>query len=228
MADSPSKPNQQPREPELVNLISEAQNGDPTAIGQLLHRYRNYLLLIANHHISDDLKAKVGASDVVQQSMLNAQLHFGQFQGNSEPELKAWLGKIVQNDILKTRRTFNTRKRDSQQEINLQEHSAVGRRLLDEHPTPTQQAIQREKARLLNCAMLKLSEDHQRVIRLRNFEQLSFEEIGEHLGRTADASRKLWSRAIQVLQVNLAGQEEELLTGAAASSKLCERKDRAR
>ncbi|MEZ6134266.1 MAG: sigma-70 family RNA polymerase sigma factor [Pirellulaceae bacterium] len=121
--------------------------------------------------------------------------------------------KILENDLLKTRRTYSTRKRNADQEITLDEHTTIGRSLENQDPSPSRRLIDHEKARLLNDAMRGLSEDHQLVIQLRNFDQLSFEEVGQRIQRSADASRKLWSRAIQALQTKLSGLEDELLTG---------------
>jgi DNA-directed RNA polymerase specialized sigma24 family protein len=44
-----------------------------------------------------------------------------------------------------------------------------------------------------------LSDDHRRVVVLRNLELKSFAEIAAVMQRTPDAVRKLWYRAIEVL-----------------------------
>jgi DNA-directed RNA polymerase specialized sigma24 family protein len=41
----------------------------------------------------------------------------------------------------------------------------------------------------------------------RHIEQLSWDEIGRRMGCTADAARKVWSRAIQQLRRELARHE---------------------
>jgi RNA polymerase sigma-70 factor (ECF subfamily) len=48
--------------------------------------------------------------------------------------------------------------------------------------------------------MARLSGDHHAVLRLRYWEGLSFPEIGQRLGRSTDAVRKLWYRAVERLQ----------------------------
>ena len=192
-------------------LVQKAQGGDRNAVGSLIDRYRNYLLLIANHDVGDDLKAKMGASDAVQESMMHAQLHFDQFQGDSEGELKAWLKTILANDIRKGRRHFNAQKRDANLEVNMQEQSAVGRGLLDHQLTPSSEAIKQEKARAMKVAMERLSAEQQQVIQLRNFERLAFAEIGKEMDRSEDAARKLWARSIEALKQNLKDDSPELI-----------------
>ncbi len=81
-------------------LLRRGRNGEQEAIGLLLSKYRNYLLLIANQDLDQKMRAKMGASDLVQQSMILAQQNFGQFRGASEIEFKSWIRKILQNDLL--------------------------------------------------------------------------------------------------------------------------------
>ncbi len=59
----------------------------------------------------------------------------------------------------------------------------------------------------LQQALRQLSPDHEAVIRLRNWERLSFAEIGQRLGRSEEAAKKLWARAITRLKEVLPDQE---------------------
>ena len=184
-------------------LLAQARAGDSSAVGRLVEEYRNYLLVIANEDADDRLRGKVGSSDIVQESMMCAQQRFEQFQGASDAEVKAWLKTILTNNLRKNRRSFETQKRNSLLEINIEEESAVGRLLLDKNLTPSSDAIHREKIKALASATANLPVDYQQVIRHRNLEQQSFEEIGQRMGRSADAARKLWARAIETLKVAL-------------------------
>ncbi len=62
----------------------------------------------------------------------------------------------------------------------------------------------REEADRVDAALARLPEDHRRVIELRNREGRPFGEIGDILGRSADAARMLWFRAVERLQRELA------------------------
>ena len=59
------------------------------------------------------------------------------------------------------------------------------------------------QARALQDALAQLPDDYRQVITLRHQEQRSFEEIGILLGRSSEAVRKLWSRAIERLKQEL-------------------------
>jgi RNA polymerase sigma-70 factor (ECF subfamily) len=79
--------------PEL--LLDQARAGDETARGRLLELYRNYLRLLARALISQPLRARFDASDLVQETFLKAHREFAAFVGSSEPELVVWLRQIL-------------------------------------------------------------------------------------------------------------------------------------
>jgi RNA polymerase sigma-70 factor (ECF subfamily) len=51
-----------------------------------------------------------------------------------------------------------------------------------------------------------LADDHREVILLRQFEELSWAEVGQRLGRSEEAARKLFARAMAALTVRMSGQ----------------------
>ena len=190
-------------EQSFAQLVAAARDGDDSAVGALLDRYRGYLLLIANQDVTPELKTKMGASDVVQESMMHAQVNFQQFQGESESQFKAWLKTILANDIKKGHRHYQMQKRNAKLEVNMQEQSALGRGLTDEQLTPSSKAIEEEKTNALENAIKQLSPEQQQVIQLRNFERLSFADIAERMRRSEDAARKFWARSIEALKQRL-------------------------
>lgn len=196
-------------DPPFEELLKRARSGNSEAVGRLIEQYRNYLLLIANQGISEGLRTKFGASDAVQESMLLAADNFGQFRGGLEPEFKVWLRTILANDIRKANRRFATTKRDSNREINIQEQSAVGRGLVDDELTPSSAAIEKEKADALADVLKKLTPLQRQVVRLRNFERLSFAEIGNRIDKNEEASRKLWARTIETIKRRLDSRIDE-------------------
>jgi RNA polymerase sigma factor (sigma-70 family) len=63
--------------------------------------------------------------------------------------------------------------------------------------------MRQEAALALEAALGQLPADQAEVIRLRHRDGRSFEEIGRLLGRSADAARQLWRRAVERLQEEL-------------------------
>src|SRR5262245_58767873 len=107
---------------EAAPLFDAARAGSREALGKLLESCRGYLLILANGELDADLQAKEGASDRVQETFLEAQRDFGQFQGRSEAELLAWLRRLLLNNIANfTRRYRITGKRSVEREVALDE-----------------------------------------------------------------------------------------------------------
>ena len=79
-------------------------------------------------------------------------------------------------------------------ETTIDDSHSPAAQLPDVAYTPSTQAGIAEEARRLEAAMSELPEDYQEVLRLRNWQRLSYAEIGQQMGRTEEAVRKLWGR----------------------------------
>jgi RNA polymerase sigma-70 factor (ECF subfamily) len=193
-----------PRTSELDALIAAARNGSPGAVGKLLASCRDYLLLVANHELGRDLQGKIGASDLVQETFVEAQRCFVQFQGASQSELLGWLRQILMRQVLGVRRYYGTVKRDISLERSCSSDSAI-QQAVESLPCveqPPEHGISAaEDATVLCRALDSLPDDYRQVIALRYWENLDFDEIGQRMGRSAAAARKLWLRAVERLEL---------------------------
>jgi RNA polymerase sigma-70 factor (ECF subfamily) len=192
------------RAADVDRLLCEARAGSAEAMGQVLEVFREYLLSIANQRLDPALRAKGGASDIVQETFLEAQRDLVQFAGTTETELKAWLVRLMVNNALNFARTYkSTGKRQVSREVGLPQNTPTGPAggdLPGDTPTPSVEMMAEERTAALKRAIANLPEDHQRVIVLRNQEDRAFNEIAELMGRTENAVRKLWFRAVEQLQ----------------------------
>jgi RNA polymerase sigma-70 factor (ECF subfamily) len=187
---------------EVTRWISAARQGSTEAVGQLLDACRQYLLLVANQHLDHELRGKLGPSDVVQETFLEAQRDFGHFRGASEEELLAWLRRILLNNLANAARYYrDTDKRSVGREVSLADLPREDLEdVLGASDSPSSPAREEEEQQELDRALAQLPEHYREVIGLRHQEQLSFDEIGRRLGRSADAARKLWARAVEQLE----------------------------
>lgn len=188
-------------------LIGAARNGSKQAIGELFELCRPYLLKIANRKLDPALHSKAGGSDLVQETFLEAQKDFDRFDGSRKSELLVWLRRILLNNLADfTRRYRKARMRDAGAEVSLDVRELAHHWqawLATGSASPSSAARGNEQVELLERALAKLPEHYRRVIRLRHQENRTFKEIGDQLGRTSEAARKLWARAIGRLQVEL-------------------------
>src|SRR5580700_9060811 len=89
-------------------LLVAARRGSREALGNALEACRRYLLAIASRELDPDLRAKGGASDLVQETFLEAQRDFARFQGSSPEELRAWLRQVLLHNVGAFTRRFRT------------------------------------------------------------------------------------------------------------------------
>lgn len=188
---------------EVERNIEAARQGSGAALGQVLETCRRYLLSVANQELEPELQAKVGPSDVVQESFLEANRDFGQFHGRTQEDLLAWLRRILLHNLANVRRQFcGTDKRRLDREVPLS--AALGGLVEDSliaaRPTPGSELAAREQVALMFQAVKQLPEHYREGLRLRHEEGRSFEEIGARTGRSAEAARKLWARAVELLK----------------------------
>jgi RNA polymerase sigma-70 factor, ECF subfamily len=191
-------------------VLAAARRGSREALGQSLEACRRYLLAIADRQLDPDLQAKGGASDLVQETFLEAQRDFEQFQGSSPEELRAWLRQVLLHNLGAFTRKFRaTSKRAIALEIALQANGSaagVGDGLAGSNLSPSAVAIEHEQVVALRRALERLPEECRRIVILRFEESRSFEEIGLLTDRSPAAARKVWSRAMERLRLEWEGR----------------------
>jgi RNA polymerase sigma-70 factor (ECF subfamily) len=189
---------------EAARWLAAARAGSREALGQVLETFRGYLLLVADRELDAGLRAKGGASDLVQDTFLEAQRDFGCFHGDSTDELRAWLRRLLVNNVANFTRQYRDRaKRDIRREVRLEAGGSSHERgagLVADILSPSGQALEHEQAEALAQAMQRLPPDYRQVLALRHEQKLTFEQIGQRMERTANAARMLWLRAVERLQ----------------------------
>ena len=193
---------------DLSVSLAAARGGSQEALGEALENLRAYLLAIAERELDPNLHAKGGASDLVQETLMDALRDFGRFQGGTEEEFKAWLRRLLLHNLVDFTRLYReTGKRNINCEVALDAdtpspgHAAP----TAAQPSPSGEAIRDEEAEVVRHALDRLPEDYRRVILLRYQDERSFEEIGRLMNLTPNAARKLWVRAVKRLQQETEG-----------------------
>lgn len=193
--------------PAVEQLIHCARGGSAEALESLIATCRGYLLLVANQELSSRLRPKAAASDLVQDTFVEAQQGFARFAGRSQHEFLAWLRRILLNNLTDLERRFKqSGKRQIDRELPIEEvdEGRLHLRVLPPHaPSPSQRAMAQERDEQLERAIAELPADYRAVILLHHHHRLSFEEVACQMDRSVEAVRKLWYRAISQLQQRL-------------------------
>src|SRR5260370_38800051 len=194
-------------------MIQAAKKGGDAVLGSLLELYRNYLRLLARIEIGRRLQGKLDASDLVQETFLEAHRNFARFQGTEEPQFVSWLRQILAARVANlVRHYFGPQGRNVRLEQELaaeldNSSRMLGRELAASLASPSQQAVEREQAVLLADALELLPVDYRDVIILRHLEGLTFPEVARRMERTQDSVEKLWLRALARLRKAFGGLE---------------------
>ena len=191
---------------EIADLIRRARQGDAESRERLFALLRSYLGFAARAQLESWLRVKVDASDLVQQTLLEAHRDFDRFQGGSEGQLLAWLRKILLHNVADFVRHYRgTAKRQVRREVPFGNPAASGPLVGAPEPaapgaTPSQEFLRRDNELRLVGALEKLPPDYQEVILLRNLQRLPFSEVAEQMERSRPAVQMLWKRAIDKLR----------------------------
>ncbi|MBX9789194.1 MAG: sigma-70 family RNA polymerase sigma factor [Pirellulales bacterium] len=195
----------------FATCIAAARAGCDDAFKKLYEAVKPYLLLIANQELVPELQAKVGASDIVQETLVHARQKFADFRGHTQEQLRAWTRDMLLKNVHDAKRRYLwTEMRQASRELSLDRDVVSAANLIDDEARGPEHGLAlADDAQRLNAALAQLSDDHREVIRLRHWEQKSFAEIGQLLGRNAEAARQLWRRAVDRLRAQLHGSNGE-------------------
>ena len=187
-------------------LLDRARSGDKSALGRVVERYRDYLSLLVRLRLDSRLRTKVSESDIVQQSLYEAVRDFDTYRGGSEPELAAWLRRILARNLADAvRMYYQSQKRDMRLEQSIerdldQSSEALEHALISRTPSPSQQASERERAILLSDALARLPDSYREVVIRRHLEGKPFPVIAREMERSLDSVKNLWFRAFDRLR----------------------------
>lgn len=175
-----------------------------------LDRYRPYLYLLARSHISSRFQARLDASDLVQQTLLDAHEKREQFRGQSDGECLAWLKQILANNLADAVRGLARAKRDINRERSLDEKvgdsfSRVDGWLAAAQASPSQQAVRSEELLHMAAALAELPEMQREAIVLHHLQGLPLAEVGNQLSKSSAAVAGLLHRGLKQLRELLAG-----------------------
>jgi RNA polymerase sigma-70 factor, ECF subfamily len=188
-----------------ADLIEKARQGDAECRDKLFALCRSYLGFAARSQVETWLQRKVDASDLVQETMLEAYRDFDRFEGRTEGEWLAWLKKILRHNAADfVRRYHGTAKRAAGKEVPFRDPDDSLARGAPEpaapQATPSQEFLRIDDELRVTAALAEMPPDYQEVIVLRNLERLPFNEVAERMDRTRPAVQMLWLRAIRKLQ----------------------------
>lgn len=199
--------------PRIEDEIDRARSGDGPALGDLLERFREPLRQSSRRHLGSALGRRVDASDVIQQTFLEAHRGIGQFRGTTQAEFLAWLRRIHESNLAQAARDhLATAKRAAGRETSLddaRDGAPLHGRIASAHTSPSLRAIRLEQAARFLEALDLLPADQREAVRLRHVEGLPIDQIASRLARSSEAAAGLLKRGLRALRDRLDPRGEE-------------------
>jgi RNA polymerase sigma-70 factor, ECF subfamily len=194
---------------DIDQLIELAKAGDQSALGDLLSKYRQYLVFLARSQTQAELQVKLDASDIAQEVCLHAHQGIAQFRGSTSTEFAGWLRGVLGHVVaMQLRKYFGTQKRDARLEQNIDHRLASASGFLNsglaaDITSPSQNFARNEVFLKMASAMESLSPDYRQVIMYRHLDGLAFSEIAKRMERSVDSVEKLWVRGLAKLRQSI-------------------------
>jgi RNA polymerase sigma-70 factor (ECF subfamily) len=197
---------------DTADLLERARAADQAALTELFSRHRDRLRRMVEMRLDWRLRARVDASDVIQDAYLEVAQRLDEYLRQPALPFFLWLRLVVGDRLTDLHRHhLGARMRDAGREVSLYREAmpaassaALAAQLLGKQTSPTQAAMRAERLLRLQQAVNLLSPMDREVLSLRHFEQLTRAETARVLGIEESAAAKRYVRALKRLKDTLA------------------------
>jgi len=189
----PAHPN-----PSETQLLKEARRGQREAFEMLCQGLSPRLFKTALRITGN----REDAEDALQDSLMNAFLHIGNFQGNST--FSTWLTRIVMNSALMIRRKSRTVLKLSADDLGRNGEPAFQMQIPDRAPNPEQSYIEHERKRILRRAIGKLRPRMRAVVEIAQLQEHPLRETAKILDISVAAAKGRFFHARAALRKSAA------------------------
>lgn len=179
-------------------------------VSEMFGEYRNQLLRMIEVRLQPELRARVDANDILQESFMEAyrQLRTGVSAPKGSPLV--WLRLIVGQQIVANYRKYcQTQKRNVAREFSISsgrtqpDLSSTSVFLVGKLTSPSMAARRHELTIKIRECLSQLSETDREILSLRHFEQLTNRETAEELNVSPNAASVMYMRALKKFRVIL-------------------------
>jgi RNA polymerase sigma-70 factor, ECF subfamily len=192
----------QPREREtrqlegldLASVIERAQGHDAEALGEIHHRYVRRVFGLCRYM----LDSRETAEDATSEVFLKLQRSIASYDGSTP--FPRWLLRVTGNQCIDVLR----RSGRAQKVMVEVDDGAAGIEPTSSEPSPLGNVIRMAEQAEVRAAITRLPENYRVPLVLRYYSELSYDEIGQHLGLQKNQVAVLIFRAKQELRRKLA------------------------
>jgi RNA polymerase sigma-70 factor (subfamily 1) len=185
-------------------MLLRIQNGDRSALDEILGMHRSYLRRLIDLHLETHLLARVDPSDVVQETQLEVSRRIEDYLDRRPMSFRLWLRRTAMDNLARLRRHHATaQKRAITREIRLPDRSSRMLALHLQEERPSQVLGKQERTQLVQQAIDGLHDIDREILLLRHVEELTSAEVVELLDIDSSAASKRYGRALRRLREKL-------------------------
>ena len=183
-------------------LVELALTENPDAFGEIVKRWERKMFALCFGMLAREDEAK----DAVQETFIAAYRNLKNFRGDSK--VSSWLHRIAVNQCLTTKRRQKTRSEsflDDEENVEDRVFVAPSRQM------PSLTSEQNEKLFFVRQAVYSLSVDLRQIIVMKEFEEMTFQEIAETLELPLSTVKSRLYTALKQLRMKLEKTQLEVV-----------------
>jgi RNA polymerase sigma-70 factor (ECF subfamily) len=202
--------------PESDDLLARAGAGDAAARSALLALHRQRLRQMIALRMDPRLRSRIDPSDVVQDALIDAHHHLGEYLEERPIPFYPWLRQLAFNRLLDLhRRHMLSQKRSVLREqhdlLPLSDESLtnLAEQFVASASSPSEKAMRAEECDRVRAALVELAERDREILVLRYLEKLNGEETAAVLGISVGAVKVRHFRALERIRGLLSSPPSE-------------------
>jgi RNA polymerase sigma-70 factor (ECF subfamily) len=180
-------------------LLQEARAGNRDAFERLFARHRDFLRQVVALRLDPRLRPRVDASDVVQETQLEAFRRLADYLEREPMPFRLWLRKTAQERLgMVQRRHLGAARRAVAREAREPDLSSIqlAGQLLAPGSSPSQHVCRHELIEAVHRTVARLSPADREILLMRNLEGLSNLEAAQVLQIDPAAASQRYGRAL--------------------------------
>lgn len=187
-------------------LLRASLKGEQQGFNEVLLKYRERLKRMVALRMNAQLRSRIDASDVIQDTFAEAARVIDDYLANPKLSVFLWLRTLAGEKLIQAHRFhLDAQKRDARREQSIggaptAPSQSIAMQLAGELTSPSQAALKRETSDQLMEALDAMGEMDREILVLKHFEHLSNREVAEVLDLNYEAVKKRYLRALDKLQ----------------------------
>jgi len=195
--------------PQTSEWLTRVGAGQEGALAELFDHYRPRLRQMIRLRLDPRVAARLDPSDVLQEVYLDVAGQVRSYLARPSVAFYVWLRGLAWERLVKLHRRHlgaACRAVGREQPLPLESSAALASQLTAAGASPSAALAQEEVRRRVQAALARLGPDDREVILMRDFEDLSNNEVAQALGISASGATMRYGRALFRLKEALSAE----------------------